>query len=121
MVPSLEDVIPLQRKTAGVFSVQVAPESVEVQIPPPSSVAASLDPSLEDVMLTQLFVLPTDVSSVQVAPELAEVQIFPRLTTAASLVPSLEDVMLRHLFVLPTDVFSVQVAPESAEVQIFIP
>jgi len=44
---------------------------------PPSSMAASLVPSLEDVMPLQDFVLPTDVTSVQVAPESVEVQMFP--------------------------------------------
>ena len=60
-----------------VSSIQVAPESVEVQMFPPKTVAASLVPSLEDVMSYQSFVLPTEVSSVQVAPESVEVQMFP--------------------------------------------
>jgi len=50
-----------------VSSVQVAPESAEVQMFPPSATAASLVPSLEEVMLCQSFVLPTEVRSVQVA------------------------------------------------------
>ena len=90
------------------------------QLPyPPSSTAASLVPSLEDVMPLQAIVLPTYVPSVQVAPESVEVQMFPLLTVAASLVPSLEDAMPLQFFVLPTDVSSVQVAPESVEVQMF--
>jgi hypothetical protein len=76
-------------------------------------------PSLEDVILSHSFVLPTEVSSVQVAPESVEVQMFPPSTTAVSFVPSLEEVMLPQYFVLPTEVSSVQVAPESVEVQMF--
>ena len=63
----------------------------EVQMfPPPETVAASLVPSLEEVMSHH----PCEVArEVQVAPESVEVQMFPPLTTAASLVPSLEEVM----------------------------
>ena len=49
----------------------------EVQIFPLRTTAASLVPSLEEVMEFQLLGLPTEVSSVQVAPESVEVQIFP--------------------------------------------
>ena len=83
MVPSLEDVMPRHSFVlpTEVSSVQVAPESVEVQMFPsrcfPPTVAASFVPSLEDVMLFHRFVLPTEVSSVQVAPESVEVQMFP--------------------------------------------
>ena len=52
--------------------------------------AASLVPSLEEVMPRQLCV---DAREVQVAPESVEVQMFPFQTVAASLVPSLEEVM----------------------------
>jgi len=56
------------------------PSEPEVQMFPfPRITAASLVPSLEEVMLYQLFVAPTDVSSVQVAPESEEVQMFPLL------------------------------------------
>ena len=47
--------------------VQVTPESVDVQIFSPLPTAASLVPSLEEVMLRQFFELPTEVSLVQVA------------------------------------------------------
>ena len=67
---------------------------------PPSTTAASLVPSLEEVMSYQLFVAPADVSSVQVAPESVEVHMFPPSTTAASLVPSLEEVMPSQAFVV---------------------
>ena len=62
---------------------------------PPSTVAASLVPSLEEVMQYQVFVTPTPAGSrsVQVAPESLEVQMFPTYSTAASLVPSLEEVI----------------------------
>jgi hypothetical protein len=100
-----------------------APEASQggekVQMFPLETVAASLVPSLEDVILLHSFVLPTEVSSVQVAPESVEVQMFPDVTVAASLVPSLQEVIPFHGFVLPTEVTSVQVAPESVEVQMF--
>jgi len=86
---------------------------------PPLAVAASLVPSLDDVMPIQVFVPPVDVTSVHVAPESTDVQMCSRTARAASLVPSLEDVMPYHLFVLPMDVTSVHVAPESVEVQMF--
>ena len=88
---------------------------------PPEATAASLVPSLEEVMARQYFTPPTDVSSVQVAPESVEVQMLPSpperslrvtrgfLATAASLVPSLEEVMPYQNFGAPTDVSSVQV------------
>ena len=80
MVPSLEDVMPLQSlpvEVIEVTSVQLAPESMEVQMfpeLPAYSNAASLVPSLEDVMSVHHFVLPTEV---QVPPESVEVQMFP--------------------------------------------
>ena len=49
-----------------VSSVHVAPELVDVQMFPSSTTAASLVPSLEDVMYLHNFVLPVDVTSVQV-------------------------------------------------------
>ena len=48
-------------------SVQVAPESEDVQMFPPSITAATLVPSEEDVMEDQALLLPTLLSSVQVA------------------------------------------------------
>jgi hypothetical protein len=119
-VPSLEAAILVHSwLPVGVTSVHVPPESVDLQMfPPPSKLtAASLVPSLEDVMLYQYFVLPTEESSVQVAPESVEVQIFPFQTAAASLVPSLEEVMPYHAFLLPVKVTSLQVTPESVEIQ----
>ena len=92
-----------------VSSVHVAPEFVEVQMFPPSTQAASLVPSLDDVMENHFFVLPTEVSSFHVAPESVEVQMFPEATTAASLVPSLDDVMEVQYFVFPTELSSVHV------------
>jgi len=79
LVPSLEDVMPYQLfvPPKEVFSVQVAPELVEVQMFPPQTVAASLVPSLDDVMPIQFFVTTMEVSSIQVTPELVEVQMFP--------------------------------------------
>ena len=95
----------------------MVPESLEVQIFPVLyviSTAASLVPSLDEVMLVQDFVNPR---AFQVSPESVEIMIFPAITAAASFVPSLEDAM--HLkFCFPLPVRSVQVAPESVEVHI---
>ena len=78
MVPSLEEVMLAQSFAlpTEVSSVQVAPESAEVQIEPlvERLTAASLAPSLEEVTPHQYFVLPTEVSLVQVSPESVEVQ-----------------------------------------------
>jgi len=82
-------------------------------------VATSFVPSLEDVMLDQLFT-PAEVSLVHVFPESVEVHIFPPSATAASLVPSLDEVMPRHFIQLPVHcVASFQVTPESVEIQMF--
>ena len=58
------------------------------------TVAASLVPSLEEVMPIQVCEVARET---QFAPESVEVQMFRPLTTAASLVPSLEEVMPRQL------------------------
>ena len=52
--------------------------AAKVQMFPPLAVAASLVPSLDDVMPIQVFVPPVDVTSVHVAPESVEVQMFPK-------------------------------------------
>ncbi len=108
-MPSLEEVIPDQVSIIppGLRSVQLAPEVLDVQMFPLYTTAASLVPSLEEVMPYQLRALSLEV---QLAPESVDVQIFPPSSTAASLVPSLEDVMPIQSFVLPTEVSSVQVA-----------
>ena len=61
---------------------------------PLATAAASLVPSLEEVMPTQYCEVARET---QVAPESVEVQMFPPLTVAASLVPSLEEVMPNQL------------------------
>jgi len=68
LVPSLDEVMeyhcfPLP---VEVTSVHVAPESVEVQMFPDETTAASFVPSLDEVMEYQALVLPTEVSSVHV-------------------------------------------------------
>jgi hypothetical protein len=61
-----------------VTSVHVEPLSVEVQmLPGPSATAASLAPSLDDVMQFQLRALPVLVTSVHVKPLSVEVQMLP--------------------------------------------
>jgi hypothetical protein len=118
LVPSLDDAIADQSfvLVMEVTSVHVAPESVDVQMFPCQTVAASLVPSFEIVIPCQALVLPT---SVHVAPESVDVQIFPCQTVAASLVPSLDDAIKYHFFMPPVEVFSVHVAPESVDVQMF--
>ena len=69
----------------------VAPESLEVQIPPPLTTAACLVPSELDVIAAQLSVVPDGDISVQVAPLLDERQMLPPSTTAASTVPSADE------------------------------
>jgi hypothetical protein len=77
-VPSLEEVMLHQDSIdPAECSVQVVPESLEVQIFPCCTTAASCVPSLDDAMLTQRFLLVIEVISSQVVPELLEVQIFP--------------------------------------------
>ena len=79
-MPSLEEVIPRQSLWVGtdVSFVHVVPESEEVQMYPLAgtfpreTVAASLVPSLEDVMSAQDMTPPTEVSLVQARAALAE-------------------------------------------------
>ena len=70
----------------------------EVQMFPYQTVAASLVPSLEEVMPFQFRELARET---QFAPVSVEVQMFPPLAAAASFVPSLEDAMPLQFFVLP--------------------
>ena len=113
MVPSLDEVMEYQSFALpgeAVFSVHVAPESVEVQMFSALTTAASLVPSLDEVMEYHFLMLPTEISSVHVPPEFVEVQMLPFRTTAASLVPSLDEVIDHQFFALPGEaVFSVHV------------
>ena len=89
---------------------------------PLQTTAATVVPSLDEVMEYQAFVLPGDaVFSVHVAPEFVEVQMFPpelQITTAASLVPSLDEVMeLPVLLVSPRRCPQSTWRPSLAEVQ----
>ncbi len=106
-------VLELPTKASSV-SVQVAPELVEVQMFPLYTTAASLVPSLEEVIPYQLRALSLEV---QLAPESVDVQIFPPLITAASLVPSLEEEMLCQAFSSAHHHTASQLSPESFEVQ----
>jgi hypothetical protein len=76
LVLSLDDVMPCQFcvLSVGFTSVQVSPESVDVQMFPAGTVAASLVPSLDDVMPCQYWKLALDV---HVSPESVDVQMFP--------------------------------------------
>ena len=125
LVPSLEDVMSFHSFAlpTEVSSLQFTPESVEVQSFPSFTWAASLVPSLEEVMPRQsnsVVVPDVAVAWLQVAPESWEYQMYsasPVVEVAASLVKSLEEVMLRQRL-FGESVFSVQVAPESTESQI---
>ena len=79
MVPSLDEVMEYQLfgLPVEVFSVHVAPESVEVQMFPPLTTVASLVPSLDEVIEVHHFPVPVKTYSVHVAPESVEVQMFP--------------------------------------------
>ena len=96
-----------------VSSVHVAPKSVEVQMLPNETLAASLLPCLDEVMELHCLLLPGDaVFSVHVAPEFVEVQMFPPAfpdTTAASLIPSNEEVMELQRFGKLIDVAALSV------------
>ena len=83
---------------------------------PSRAAAASLVPSLDDVMPYQYRLLPEGSTSVHVSPESVDVQILPPSTVAASFVPSLDIVMPRQTRVLALDV---HVSPESVDVQMF--
>ena len=91
--------------------------------PPGQAVAASLEPSLDDVKAHQFCMFPG--TSVHVSPELVDVQMFAPKTPATSFVPSLDDAMpLQARFVGPDSPaacvsLSVHVAPESVDVQMF--
>jgi len=87
-VPSELDAIPFHHlEPAAVWSVQVAPESVEVQMSPLLTLAARWVPSdLEAIDFRSRE--PAAVRSVQVAPESVEVQISPLCAAAARWVPS---------------------------------
>jgi hypothetical protein len=69
LVPSSEDAMPRQAFVPPMFvsppvtSIQVTPQSVDVQTLPPTTTAASLSPSSEDVMLHHCFVAATELTS----------------------------------------------------------
>ena len=107
--------MPLQSRMLAV-EVQLSPESVDVQMFPLRTTAASLVPSLEEAMLYQLCVLGTLILWIQLAPESVDVQMSPSVTTAASLVPSLEEAMPVQSRMIALEV---QLAPESMDVQMF--
>ena len=124
-MPSLEDATPdhFCVLSVGLTSVHVAPEFADVQMCPPLTVAASLVPSLDDVMSNQARALAADWPSdhvslfVHVPQESADVQMYPLSATAASLVPSLDDVMPLHPCpIRSASPVGVQLTPESIDV-----
>ena len=80
MEPSLDEAMALQSLLPGEeVSVHVVPEFEEVQmwlLPTPAT-AASLVPSLDEVMEVHHFPGPVKTCSVHVAPESVEVQMCP--------------------------------------------
>ena len=115
--------------SVGLCSIHVAPESVDIQMFPCVTAAASLVPSLDDVMPNHRCVLAVHscVVGVHVSPESVDVQMWPLLTVAASLVPSLDDVISLQSRVVGADsssacvCLSVHVVPKSVDVQMFPP
>ena len=71
--------------------VQVAPELVEVKIPPLATTATNLLPSADEAAIAQF--APGALVNVQIAPEFVEMYIEPLEPpfTAISLVPSAEE------------------------------
>ena len=106
-----------------VFSVQVVPELVELQMLPLLTAAVRNTPSSDMAMPAQTLTLPgLEVFSVQVAPESVELQMLPLSTDAARWVLSAD--MVTHFQFLTSpglNVFLVQVAPESVELQMLPP
>jgi len=98
-VPSADEVIDIHSfflMIPNVFSVQVSPESVDVQMFPITTTAASFVPSADEVIedkslgvIRNLWLLNFD----QVVPELVDVQMYPIITTAAIFVPSADEVI----------------------------
>jgi hypothetical protein len=107
-----------------VTSVHVELLSMEVQILPPLTTAASLSPSLDDVMDVHL-VAWTLVTCVHVKPLSVEVNGKPKSVPATSLAPSLDDVMefqsRTPLYSVMALVTFVHVEPLSVEVQMLPP
>ena len=113
-MPSELDAIDFQAPTPGPDrTVQVVPESEEVQILPPLVVAASFVPSELDAI--EFHAALEDEVAVQVEPLSEETEIFPFRAVAASFVPSSLDATADQL-VLEL-VCCVQVTPEFVEVR----
>jgi hypothetical protein len=122
-VPSELDAIEDQvREPEAVWSVQVAPEVVEVKMSPPLKYidAARWVPSELDAIELQ-YRAPEVVWLVQVAPEFVEVQMSPGPpSTAARWLPSELDA-IEDQWREPAVVWSVQAAPEVVEVKMSPP
>jgi hypothetical protein len=79
----------------AVVSSQVAPESLEVYIPPPRTTAANLVPSSEEATHIQ-YCGDGALVSRQVLPESLEVYIPPNQSNATNLVPFVEAATPNH-------------------------
>ena len=90
-----------------VFSVQVPPESVDVQILPFQAQATNFSPFAEDATDLQSFLAPTESSSIQVTPESVDVQmlpppgLWPAVIIATNFSPFAEEATAHHLFPVP--------------------
>ena len=117
-MPLLDEVMLLHRFVLPptMCSIQLRPESSDVQMFSPYTTAASLVPSLEEVMCSQSL----DGAEVRLNEfaEFVEIHMPPPFSTAATLVPSLEEAMpfqyLPSRWGSPTD----HEAPELNENQI---
>jgi len=76
-MPSLLELILFQLVSMPVHSVHDCPESVDVQMPPPSTTAASFTPSLHDVISCHFLAVPRTDLSVHDCPESQDVQMLP--------------------------------------------
>ena len=118
-MPSLLEAIAVQSLPPAitVLSVHVPPESVDVQMFPPLTTAASFVPSLLEAMPRQfLGEGGCRNRSVQDSPESVDVHGLPPLATAAGFVPSLLEAIPSQFWPKEPTGLSVHVRPASADV-----
>ena len=97
--PSAAEALSSQLRLVVVaWDTQVLPESVEVQMLPPATVATSLPPSAEEAMERHEW-MPLGCE-VQTLPASVDVKIDPPLFMVASLVPSADEAIAHQLWLL---------------------
>ena len=114
--PSADEAMLCQYLKLAADSVdQLEPESLEIQMNPVYSTAASFVPSADEVIAAQLPLKPEDDHcGFQVSFESVKVKMCPPAGIAASLRPSADEAIAIQLLVVEDSGF--QVAPESVEV-----